>query len=153
MIRTNVAELQALFYNRLKTDSQGGVLRSALGDGANSVLHARELLMEDQKTPSVLPTRPLLAMRAGSLNESDRTLYLASVDWYIYDDPVQGYWRINSLISMIGQAYDVAGMLSISGRLFGDMEMPFVSDELPDPTLGLLFRYLRVAVPFLSGKS
>lgn len=137
----------------MKSDSQGGVTRSLLGDGANSVVHAKELLMDDQKTPSVLPTRPLLAMRGGSINETDRTLYVTTVDWYIYDDPVQGYWRLNSLISTISIAYDVAPLRSVSGRLFGELEMPFISDELTDPTLGLLFRYLRLAVPFLSGKS
>lgn len=152
-LNTNVALLTALFFNRIKSDPQGGIVRSALGAGADSVLRTYELVPDTESAvPLVLPTRPIVAMHMNALTESERALYLGRVTWYIYDDPVQGYWRVSSLVSMISGAYASVPLRSASGRLFGDLTVPFISDELPDQKLGLYFRYLQVAVPFLSGR-
>jgi hypothetical protein len=60
--------------------------------------------------------------------------------WWVYDEPEQGYWRINGLVRLIEQAYPFycipSGRIVVSG----------VSEEYPiDASLGLIARVVVLA--------
>jgi hypothetical protein len=97
----------------------------------------------------VLPPRPLVAFRAGAMSQRLDAAYIVNFSWFIYDDPVQGYWRINKLIKPIHVAYSAMPLPSVFGRLVGKAELLGPGPDLEDQALGLLFRQLRVAIPIL----
>jgi hypothetical protein len=95
----NIAVLTATVYSRLRTDSAGSGVRAALGAGAPSVIHAKDLNV------NTLPARPFVALRRGPVTTVNLTEWRGYFTWWLYDDPAQGYYRIDSLIRLIGQAY------------------------------------------------
>jgi hypothetical protein len=94
-------QLKAAFFNVLKTDSAGTAVRAALGDGATSVIPK-----EDLNKP--LPATPFVVFQwigqpsGGSRNRGIRTYYPI---WFLYDDIVKQYFRLEALIPLIEAAY------------------------------------------------
>lgn len=91
--------LRAIVYGRLKTDAEGASVRAALGDGADSIISAEEL----KRTP--LPATPFIALRRGPMPIVSEVVYAPIFTWWVYDDAQQDYWRIDSVLTLIGKAY------------------------------------------------
>lgn len=93
-------QLKTAFYNVLKTDSAGTSVRTALGAGASSVIHRTEL--------STLPARPFVALSwgdtagGGARNRAVRNFYPV---WFLYDDALYKWSRLEALIPLIEAAY------------------------------------------------
>ncbi len=137
MISYDINNLTAAIYNRLKTDSAGSSVRSALGNGATSVIHAKEL-------SKPLPALPLVALRPGAIPTSERILQQPSFKWFVYDDPAKGYYAINAIVKLIATAYSTA--ITATGCSIALVEYGDVTQELPpDDTLGLLFRSITIS--------
>lgn len=75
-------------------------VRAKLGAGANSII------VQDDLDPLALPARPFLVL--GSWSETGtpgwemQRIYPA---WYVYDDPIQKFDRIDQLVDLIAAAY------------------------------------------------
>jgi hypothetical protein len=95
----NIAVLTATVYSRLKTDTEGASVRAAVGVGASSVIHAGDL------DAATLPPRPFVALRRGPCTPVNLSEWRAYFTWWLYDSPEQGYYRLDSLIRLVGQAY------------------------------------------------
>jgi len=95
------ASINTAFLALLKTSSGTAAvaLRDALGSGASSII------TRDTLDPFSLPTPPFLVLASGQVSgayawETQR-MYPA---WWLYDDPVQGFARIDALIPLIDAA-------------------------------------------------
>lgn len=102
----DIQALTSAVYQRLASDTEGSSVRSALGSGASSVIHAAGL------NANSLPARPFVALRRSSFVPFNMSEWRAYFNWYIYDDPAQGYYRIDTLIRLIGQAYAARDLTS-----------------------------------------
>lgn len=121
-------------FDQLASAAAGAAVRAALGAGAASIIHAEQLNKE------TLPARPLLALRGGAMPGQSGDIRIPTWRWWIYDEPAQGYYRINGLVPLIEQAYPFYCIP------FGKILVSGVSEEYPiDPTLGLLARVLPLA--------
>jgi len=146
MLTFDVNALTASIYNRLFSDSAGSATRAALGNGASSVIHTKEL-SETRATDIVLPTPAFVALRPGPAPTSDRLIQNPTFRWYIYDDPARGYYRINALLPLIATAYDFeTNPLSLTSGAIGLVEIGNPSAEIQDEKLGLFVRYLTLSV-------
>ena len=115
------------WYAVLATDSAGAAVRAALGSGASSIIPADDLEVGS------LPARPLLAYRAGSVIGSPGwDVQRATLTWWLYDDVLYKYARINALIALIQAAYP-ADTLVIP---FCEHRQLAITAERPDTTLG-----------------
>ena len=102
-------------------------VRAALGAGASSVISADDL------TVGSLPARPLIALRAGPLQGSPGwDVQRATLTWWIYDDAIYKYARINALIGLIQACFppDDAVITGCEHRQLA------VTAERPDTALG-----------------
>ena len=138
--------LITLVYNRLYSDSDGSAVRSALGNGASSVIHAKEL-SETRATDIVLPTRPFIALRPGAIPTTDRTIEQPQFTWFVYDDPDRGYYRINALLPLIATAYtgdNVTRIQLTTSAGIGLVTVDSPSQETQDDKLNLFMRFVRI---------
>lgn len=124
-------------YNRIKIDAQGSSVRSALGDGASSVIHAEKLRTSK-------PSRPFVALRGGAMTGASRDVRIPVFTWWIYDDREAGYYRINNLISLIEAAY-MAARIDLSTVVIDRIEVSNIGSETIDNELQLLVRSLQLA--------
>lgn len=146
MLTFDVNALTTAVYNRLFSDSAGSATRAALGNGASSVIHAKEL-SERRANDIILPTPAFVALRPGPVPTSDRLVQNPTFRWYLYDDPARGYYRINALLPLIATAYDFeASPLSITSGAVGLVEIGNPSAEIQDEKLGLFVRFLTLSV-------
>jgi hypothetical protein len=91
---------QALLYERLKSHAAGAAVRAATGPGtADGVIPAHLLRV----TPR--PARPFVCGRAGVISGQSGEMRGAVLTWWIYDDPGEGYARIDALIDLVIAAY------------------------------------------------
>ena len=140
MLRIDVQALTAAVYNRPKSDVEGATVRALLGATSGSIIHARQL------TKDALPTRPFLALRARPIPTIRDVIHAPAYTWWIYDDPDQGYYRINGLLLPLARAYD-AKRLAAVGCPISRVEVGEVGDETNDPALGgLLLRTINVII-------
>ena|SRR5689334_16935659 len=134
----DVLALKAVVYNRLKTDGEGASVRAALGAADASVIDATKLRL----TP--LPKRPFLTLRRGAA-PSALGLEIYTFRWWIYDDSIQEYVRINALIPLIGSAYD-AKLLRMTGGVISSVDISSLGAETEDPALNLLVSFVDVII-------
>jgi len=90
----DIDSLSKAVYNRIKKDEQGLSIRDAYG-GIVGIIKAEQL-----SRPG-LPGRPLLAFRDGVLANVSRGHRQPLYQWYVYDERVQGYARINALLKLL----------------------------------------------------
>ncbi len=129
-IQTVTSQIWARLASDL--DARAAAVRAALGAGAASIIHAEQLVQEPR------PARPFLAFRGGSLTGESLQMRPFSCRWFLYDDPGQGYWRINGLAPLIEVAY--TPLCIPHGRIV----VALVTDERPDTTLNLLMRSVQL---------
>jgi hypothetical protein len=138
--------LIALVYNRLYSDSNGSAVRALLGAGASSVIHAKEL-SETRATDIVLPARPFIALRPGAIPTTDRVIEQPQFTWFVYDDPSQGYYRINAILPALATAYtgdSVTPLQLTTSAGIGLVTVDSPSQETQDDKLNLFVRFVRV---------
>jgi hypothetical protein len=138
--------LITLVFNKLATHSDGTAVRAALGNGASSVIHAKELA-DTRATDLVLPARPFVALRPGAIPTTDRVIEQPQFTWFVYDDPDRGYYRINALLPLIANAYlgDSATPIQLTtSASVGLVTVDSPSQETADDKLALLMRFVRI---------
>ena len=131
----DLAAITIAVCERLRSDAAGAAVRALLGAGAASVLHAEDLRVEGLSVRA-LPARPLVALRRGSVPQSQRVVYTPLYTWYCYDDPAQGYGRIEALPLLIAQAFST--WLVIGTTAVGAQDVSAVGAQLRDDKLKLL---------------
>lgn len=139
MINIDLNALGQALFDRLATDSAASDLRALLGSLTDSIVHAR--LLED----NVRPPRPFLAFREGPIITRDRIVNTPIFDWFIYDDPDQGYSRINQLIPLTSKAY-AAAPIQLTDTLVANLAITGGSRATRDPAMGLLMRFVTVSI-------
>jgi hypothetical protein len=130
-MRSNPATVARLAYERIKTSSTGAATRALLGAGAASVIPWTALAAG----PVALPARVLVAYKPGPVSR------VAEVDqhggeWWIYDDPAQGTWRIDQVAAAIAAAYDPAQGAPLLPFPAGQARLGALSEPRIDRALG-----------------
>lgn len=129
----DLAAINSLFFNQLKTSSAGAAVRAAAGAGATSIIPSEQLRREPR------PARVLLAWRGGSVGGRSGDMRGITGTWWIYDDPAQGYARIDAMIPLVEAAYPIDCIT------FGETRVTLIGQAGEDPQLGgLLFRPLQI---------
>jgi hypothetical protein len=132
----DLAAINGLLYAQLKTATAGAPLRAALvamGASVASIIPAEKLRVEPR------PARVLLAWRGGSVGGQSGDMRPISCVWWLYDDPAQGYARIDALVPLIEAAYPLECVA------WGETRVSFVGQATEDATLGgLLVRPLQL---------
>lgn len=100
-MRASPAAVSRVAYQRVATDAAGAAVRALLGAGGASVIPWLSL----QAGAAALPPRPFVAYKPGVVAE------VTGVDqhggeWWIYDDPGQGTWRIDQVADALAAAFD-----------------------------------------------
>lgn len=126
--------LTAAFYAVLETDAAGAAVRAALAAGATSIVPARQLNRDS------LPAAPFLALRPGVINGARYQVRSAFFTWWVYDDPIQEYWRINGILPLIEAAYPKEALP------FYSTELVSIGQEIPDESLNRLTRSIQWVV-------
>src|SRR5690242_3499275 len=91
--------ITATFYNVVKTSNAGASVRAALGAGASSVIPKKDLALAS------LPVRPFGAFDEGELTGTQLDVRSLFFTWWWYDDPAQGFYRLNTIIPLVETAY------------------------------------------------
>lgn len=129
--------VQAALYGRLADVGQPAAAafrayRDTLGGGSPSVIPAA-LLRKDS-----LPPRPFAAMRGTAVGGATLDMRAVTVTWWIEDDLVQGYARINALITLLQPAYRADAVR------WGRTEVSGIGPEVKDDGLDLNARSVTV---------
>lgn len=152
----DVAATGRLVFARPYQDPEGQIVRDRLGDGANCVVHAalidEKIEADRQRAAGVdiaaitLPPRPFIALRRNAIPTVERVLYLALFTWWIYDDPDQLYWNIDSLCGLLVRSYAAKKLDQHTGGVIGNVHVGDFGPQLPDISLGLLSSSVQVAI-------
>jgi hypothetical protein len=135
----DLAAINGLLYARLKSDTAGAAVRAALGAGAAGIIPAERLRVEPR------PARVLLVWRGGSVGGQSGEMRGVTGVWWCYDDPNQGYARIDALVPLIEAAYP------LSALAWGETRITMIGQATEDATLGgLLVRPLQLTYRRLS---
>jgi len=126
-------------YNRLKTDSAGSAVRTALGGAA------RVVRLKDIRKPAPVPPAPFVALRALPAPLTERGVYRAGYEWRIYGDGADDY-TITTLAGLITAAYAASPIQYTTGGVVGLLEVSGLGGEAHDETLGLSVRVLSLSV-------
>lgn len=122
------ATLEQSFYARLASDSAGSAVRALLGAGSSSII------VRDDLDPLSLPARPFLVLAIGPISGSpDWDMQRMVCSWWVYDDPIQKFRRIDSLILQIEHAYPADDPTVIQ---YCDVRRLSVSQPIYDSKLG-----------------
>lgn len=113
---------------------------------SSSIFHARRLAGYRSPTAGTKFAPPFIAYREGPIVRRDRTTEVPTYRLFIYDEPGQGYGRINKLIPLVSRALTEPPLQVAVGALIGNVEVTAVSGSTSDPTLVLLTRYLTIAM-------
>jgi len=129
----DLAAINGLLYAQLKTAAAGAAVRAALGAGAASIIPAEKLRQEPR------PARVLLVWRGGSVGGSSGDMRPITGVWWVYDDPHQGYARIDALVPLVEAAYPLDCVA------WGETKISLVGQATEDATLGgLLARPVQI---------
>ena len=129
----DIDSLSKAVYNRIKKDEQGLSIRDAYG-GIVGIIKAEQL-----SRPG-LPGRPLLAFRDGVLANVSRGHRQPLYQWYVYDERVQGYARINALLKLLAEAYEAEPRIQPdAGGVVSSIEIS-LGASTEDGNLNLLVR-------------
>lgn len=134
-----LASINGLLYARLKSDAAGASVRAALGAGAQSIIPAEHLRREPR------PARLMVVWRGGSVGGASGDMRGITGTWWLYDDPAQGYVRIDALVPLIEAAYPL--------HVFspGETRITLIGQQSEDTTLGgLLVRPVQLTYRRLS---
>lgn len=135
----DLASISGLLYAQLKTAAAGAAVRAVLGAGAASIIPAERLRHEPR------PARVLLVWRGGSVGGASGEMRPASGVWWVYDDPGQGYARIDAVVPLIEAAYPRDALA------WGDTRITLIGQATEDATLGgLLVRAVQLTYRRLS---
>lgn len=135
----DLATINGLLYARLKSEAAGASVRAALGAGAASIIPAEKLRVEPR------PARVLLAWRGGPVGGQSGEMRGIIGTWWIYDDPGQGYARIDALVPLVEAAYPRDALA------WGETRITLVGQASEDATLGgLLVRPVQLSYRRLS---
>jgi hypothetical protein len=116
---------RALLYERLKSHTAGAAVRAATGPGtADGVIPAHRLRI----TPR--PARPFLCARAGVISGQSDGMRGVILTWWVYDDPGEGYARIDALIDLIAAAYPIDALA------WGETRNTLIGQQGEDGSLG-----------------
>jgi hypothetical protein len=139
MAAPNLATINGLLFARLKSDTAGAAVRAALGAGAASVIPATHLRREPR------PVRPMLVWRGSSVGGQSGEMRDIIGTWWIYDDPAQGFARIDALIPLIEAAYPIDVIDP------GETRITLIGQQSEDAALGgLLVRFVQITYRRLS---
>lgn len=154
MLTIDVNAVTNMLVNRLKVDvtpdGSAELFREKLGTYLDEldvpqpgIIHARHLPDPDKR-----PDTPFCAYREGPILTRDRIIQVPTYRLFFYDDPDQGYWRIDELLPLAGKAIAANPKLRVSvGAIIGEIAVVSVSGSSSDPALGgLLWRNLQVAI-------
>jgi hypothetical protein len=119
-----IAAARAALYAVLKSDAAGASVRAATGPGDASGVIPAHLL----RTP--LPAPPFLCARAGVISGQTDAMRGVVLTWWIYDEPEQGYARIDALIDLVGAAYPIDAVA------YGETRVTLIGQQGEDRTLG-----------------
>jgi hypothetical protein len=115
---------RALLYARLKSDAAGAAVRAATGPkSADGVIPAHLL-----RKP--LPARPFVCARAGVISGQSDSMRGVILTWWIYDDPGEGYARIDALIDLVSAAYPIDALA------WGETRITLIGQQGEDSSLG-----------------
>lgn len=132
----SIVTIHDSFRDILKTNvsTASVAVRSALGNGVNSIVRADEL------TKDTIPTLPCLALRWQSGGGARYQVQRYYPFWYIYDG-LQKYWtRIDAIIPLILAAYAEPDCIA-----YCDTDYRQWSGEITDEKLELRCKY----IPFI----
>jgi hypothetical protein len=120
----DLAANRALLYAQLKSGAAGAAVRAATGPGtADGVIPAHLL-----RKP--LPAPPFLVGRAGVISGQWDAMRGVVFTWWIYDEPGQGYARIDALIDLVGAAYHIDALA------WGETRVTGIGQQGEDASLG-----------------
>lgn len=125
----DIPTLTTDFYTILKSGTAGSAVRSALGNGATSVIPADMLRRYNNSNP--MPARVLAAFRGGIITGNGRDGNDMFMRWWLYDDEQYQYNRINTVLPLIIAAYPESVINHAYTKLIG------ISQEAPDTTYQL----------------
>src|SRR5690349_15202697 len=91
--------ITATFYTVVKTSGAGAAIRAALGNGANSIVPKKDLAL------ATLPARPFGVFDEGELTGTSLDVRSLFLTWWWYDDPAQGFYRLNTIIPLVEAVY------------------------------------------------
>lgn len=120
-----LATARATLYERLKSHAAGAAVRAATGPGNASGVIPAHLL---RATPR--PARPFVCARAGVISGQEDAMRGVVLTWWVYDDPAQGYARIDTLIDRIRAAYP------INAISYGETRITQIGQHTEDAALG-----------------
>ncbi len=139
MITFDINQLNTAVFNRLRSDSAGSAIRALLADGASGVIHFKDLNAES------LPGRRFIAIKPLAIPTSDRIVQRPTYQFWIYDDPNQGFHRINAVLPLLYIAYDyLTNPLTLASGAIGFVDTDNPSQELVDSVLSLHVRFVTV---------
>jgi hypothetical protein len=119
-----IATYRATLYERLKSHVAGRAVRLATGPRDASGVIAAHLLRRP------LPPRPFLCARAGAISGQENGMRGVVLTWWIYDDPAQGYARIDTLADLVRAAYPVDAIV------YGETRVTQIGQQTEDAALG-----------------
>jgi hypothetical protein len=118
---------RALLYERLKSHAAGAAVRAATGPGDASGVIPAHLLRKPR------PARPFVCARAGVISGQSDGMRGVVLTWWVYDDPGEGYARIDALIDRISAAYPIDALA------WGETRVTLIGQQGEDSSLdGLL---------------
>jgi hypothetical protein len=124
---------RALLYARLKSDAAGAAVRAATGAGDASGVIPAHLLRKP------LPARPFVCARAGVISGQSDSMRGVVLTWWVYDQPEQGYARIDALIDLVSAAYPIDALA------WGETRVTLIGQQAEDSSLdGLLLCPIQV---------
>lgn len=119
-----LATNRAAIYARLKSDAAGAAVRAATGPGtAAGVIPAHRLRLPR-------PAPPFLVGRAGVISGQSDAMRGVVFTWWIYDEPEQGYARIDALIDLVSAAYPLDALA------WGETRVTQIGQQGEDSSLG-----------------
>jgi hypothetical protein len=119
-----LATNRAAIYARLKTDAAGASVRAATGPGTAAGVIPAHLLRKP------LPAPPFLVGRAGVISGQWDSMRGVVFTWWIYDEPPQGYARIDALIDLVSAAYPIGALA------WGETRVTGIGQQGEDSSLG-----------------
>jgi hypothetical protein len=108
-----LAPSRAQLYERLKSHAAGAAVRAATGPGTAAGVIPAHLLRKP------LPAPPFLVGRAGVISGQSGDMRGIVFTWWIYDEPAQGYARIDALIDLVIAAYPLQAVAWGKTRVTG----------------------------------
>lgn len=132
--------LTVAVFDRLSSDLAGAAVRAMLGAG-NAAWNpplTTSVIAADKLNKASLPQTPLVALRRLPIGGETNEMRACTWQWWIYDDPSEGRWRVNKLAGLLPGAY---GMYSIP---YGRLTTGIGGDGADSALGGLLFTTVRI---------